>query len=181
MPSTCCGVISGLGVRYAARPLPEHSMKCVRVTAGKRLRSATRELDRPVDEAVNEQRVLRRIDRRHAGVNAREMQIGRRDRAGQILERRERRAGDLADRRALRIDERRSRADGGRRRAGRLGRIGGRDGRAARRDRRAPPARRLLLRVGARQVGEQRSAGGGGRAGDERAPADRLARLMSIL
>ena len=61
------------------------------------------------------ERVLRRIDRRHAGVNAREVQIRRRDRSGEILQRRERRARDLADRRALRIDERRSRADRGRR------------------------------------------------------------------
>src|SRR5512141_2200813 len=38
IPSTCCGVMSGFGVRYAARPLPEHSMKYVRVTDGKRLR-----------------------------------------------------------------------------------------------------------------------------------------------
>ncbi len=41
MPSTCCGVICGFGARYAARPLPEHSMKYVRVTAGKRFRSAS--------------------------------------------------------------------------------------------------------------------------------------------
>ena len=27
MPSTSCGDISGFGARYAARPLPEHSMK----------------------------------------------------------------------------------------------------------------------------------------------------------
>ena len=69
----------------------------------KALEIGERELDRPIDETVDEQRVLRRIDRRHAGVNAREVQIGRRDRAGEILQRRERRAGDLADRCALRM------------------------------------------------------------------------------
>ena len=39
-PPTFCGVMSGLGSRYAARPLPEHSMKYCRVTCGKRLISS---------------------------------------------------------------------------------------------------------------------------------------------
>ena len=101
MPSTCCGVISGLGVRYAERPLPEHSMKCVRVTDGKAFEIREGELDRTIDEPVDEQRVLRRIDRRSAGVDACEVQIRRRDRARQRVQRRERRARDFADRCAL--------------------------------------------------------------------------------
>ena len=57
-------------------------MKCMRVTDGKAFEIGDGELDRTIDEAVDEQRVLRGIDRRNAGVNAREVQIGRRDRAG---------------------------------------------------------------------------------------------------
>ena len=56
-------------------------MKCVRVTCGNRLRSASVKHRRPIDQPVNEQRVRRRIDRRNAGVMTLEVQIGRRDRA----------------------------------------------------------------------------------------------------
>ena len=116
IPSTCCGVMSGLGVRYAERPLPEHSRKCVRVTDGKSLEIGERELERTVDEPVNEERVLRRIDRWDAGVDAREMKIGRRDRA------RDSACSGVSDVPVIsptgarcRRDERRSCADGARR------------------------------------------------------------------
>ena len=87
----------------------------------KALEVGERELERTVDEAVNEQRVLRGIDRRRAGVDAREVEIRRRDRSGERLQRRERRARDFADRRTRRRDERRSCPDGGRRRARHFG------------------------------------------------------------
>ena len=68
---------------------------------------------RPIDHAVDQQRVLLRIDRGHAAVMALEVQIGRRDDAVEILERRQARRAALAERDALRALERRPRADVG--------------------------------------------------------------------
>ena len=65
-----------------------------------------------------------RIDRRHAAVMPLEVQIGRRDDAVEILERRQARRAALAERHALRPLERRARADVGRERALDLGRVG---------------------------------------------------------
>ena len=60
------------------------------------------------DETVNEQRVSRRIDLWNAGMMPLEMQIRGRDRAHEILERRERATGDGSSRRALRFNDRSS-------------------------------------------------------------------------
>ena len=136
----------------------------------KALQIGERELERPVDESVDEQRVLRGIDRRDAGVDAREVQIRRRDRPDERLQRCERRSRDFADRCARRRDERRSRSDRGRRRARHLGRIAGAIGGGGRRRGAVPAA------LPAGQSGEQRAAGGDRRAGDERAASDRLCR-----
>jgi hypothetical protein len=71
----------------------------------------------PIDHPVNRQRVLLRIDRRHPAVMALEVEIGRRDDAVEILERRQARSAAIAERDALRALERRARADIGAERA----------------------------------------------------------------
>ena len=63
----------------------------------------------------------------NAGMVSFEVQIGRRDGAGEILQRCERNAGDLADGSAFWRHERRSGTHGRRRRAWCLGGIGGSD------------------------------------------------------
>jgi len=54
----------------------------------KPLEISEREQRRPLYQSVNEKTMTRRIDERNAGVMNLEMQIRRRDRAGEILERR---------------------------------------------------------------------------------------------
>ena len=64
-------------------------MKYVRVTCGNRLRSPSENSVRPVHQPVNQKRVSRRIDRRDAGVMDLEVEVRRRDRALEVLQRRE--------------------------------------------------------------------------------------------
>ena len=93
--------------------------------AGEAAQIVEREDQRPIDHAVNQQRVLLRIDRRHAAVMALEVEIGRRDDAVEILERRQARRAALAERHALRALERRARADIGAERSLNFRGIGG--------------------------------------------------------
>ena len=89
MPSTSCGVMFGFGVRYAERPFPEHSMKQIRVVAGKRFRSSSENSSGLSTSPCMSSAVLRRIDDGDAVVVALEVEVRRRDRSAQVLQRRE--------------------------------------------------------------------------------------------
>ena len=75
-PCVPCTVFS-VGLFHSVSPLPEHSMKCLRVTDGKRLMSAIENFFGRVDHAVNEKPMLGRIDGRDAAVMPLEMQARR--------------------------------------------------------------------------------------------------------
>ncbi len=83
-----------------------------------------RQDQRALDHPVNQQRIGRRVDGGHAAVMALEVQIGGRDDAVEILQRRQARRPAIAERQALGLFERRARADIGGQRPLNFGRIG---------------------------------------------------------
>ena len=85
-PATFCGVRPG--IRLAEDAAAKRQLAVARAfdeMNARHLREAfdvvERERRRTIDESVHEQRVLRRIDARHAGVVSLEVKIRRRDRA----------------------------------------------------------------------------------------------------
>ena len=108
--------------RHSMPPLAGHSMKWIRDTDGKRTMSFMARTQWPLDQAVDHQPVLIRIDVRPPGVIALEKQAVRRDDAVQILQRREtdRRFGAGGEPRHVAPGSRRPRCRRAGHRAGRL-------------------------------------------------------------
>ena len=90
-----------------AGTLDEPDDRCAREP----LQLREREDGRPIDHAVNQQRVLLRVDRWHATVMALEVEVGWRDDAIEILERSERRGPGRAEGHPRWLLERRTGAD----------------------------------------------------------------------
>jgi hypothetical protein len=111
MPATCCGVRPGFGfpnsfARHAkysiAGALDEDRARDL----WKSFQVGEREERRPIYKSVNEKTVTGGIDERNARVVDLEVQVGRRDRTGEILERCKRAAGHRARGRTRRLDRR---------------------------------------------------------------------------
>ena len=122
-PCSACAV--ALSAPLPQPLLPPHSRNSMRLIDGKRCRSARREDRRPIDHAVDGQRVFLRIDRRRRVVVDDVVQVGRCDDAAQRVDR-----GARADEFCVpvavraRLFEWRPTAEGGCARADHFGRIG---------------------------------------------------------